>query len=194
MHHDAQRPPGHVSLDEVGNGAPYILRAGEGDHIAVRSSLRSLLTRKEDTEGHMGLTYCEGNTSGPTPPHFHHNTTEAVYVLSGVLRVWQDDRKGKRIVSELHAGDFGLLPTGWMHSWAFGAPDTRFLAVYAPGGFEGTLHYLDPRTAPTIEQLRETEKLFDVVWRPDYPLFDQSDKPGTYGTPHVPEPHQRSSP
>ena len=176
--HEGEVPPGHVSLDAIGNGAPYILRAGQGEHIPVRSSLRSLLARKEDTEGHMGLTYCEGDTSGPTPPHFHHNTTEAVYVLSGVLRVWQDDRKGTRIVSELSAGDFGLLPTGWMHSWAFGAPDTRFLAVYAPGGFEGTLHYLDPRTAPTAEQLRETEKLFDVVWQPEYPLFDQGDRSG----------------
>lgn len=172
--HDGKLRPGHVSLDDIGNGAPYILRAGEGDHIAVRSSLRSLLTRAQDTEGHMGMTYCEGDTSGPTPPHFHHHTTEVVYVLSGALRVWQDDQKGTQIESELHAGDFGLLPTGWMHSWAFGAPGTRFLAVYAPGGFEGTLHYLDPRTAPSAEQLRETEKLFDVVWRPDHPMFDQS--------------------
>ncbi|MFF4253960.1 quercetin 2,3-dioxygenase [Streptomyces sp. NPDC001663] len=176
--HDNTLRPGYVSLDGIGNGAPYILRAGEGDHITVRNGLRSLLTRAQDTEGNMGMTYCAGDTSGPTPPHFHHHTTEAVYVLSGALHVWQDDQQGTRIESELKAGDFGLLPTGWMHSWAFGAPDTRFLAVYAPGGFEGTLHYLDPRTAPTAEQLQETEKLFDVVWRPDYPMFGTSPEPG----------------
>ncbi|MEU2266764.1 quercetin 2,3-dioxygenase [Streptomyces olindensis] len=178
MTDEGMRIPGYISLDKVGKGAPYVLRAGEGEHIAVRSSLRTLLTRQEDTEGHMGLTYCEGDMAPPTPPHYHHDTTEGVYVLSGVLRVWQDDRKGNRIVTDLRPGDFGLLPTGWAHSWAFAAPKTRFIAFYAPGGFEGTLHYLDPHGAPTAEQLGETEKRFDVVWMPDYPLIQESEKTG----------------
>ena len=113
---DKENPAGYVALDEVGNGAPYVLQAGQGQHLAVRSSLRSLLTRKEDTEGHMGLTYCEGDTFSLTPPHYHHNTTEAVYVLNGVLRVWQHTQKGTRIVSELESGALGCSrPAGPTH-------------------------------------------------------------------------------
>jgi len=174
-----QNIPGFVSLDQVGNGAPYVLEAGHGQHVAVNGGIRSLLTRKEDTNGHFGMTECFGDVGPATNPHYHNNTTEAVYVLDGVVRVWQDDQKGTRIVRDLRSGEFGLLPVGWTHAWAFAAPKTRFLAIYAPGGFEGTLQFLDPGGPTSLEKLRETEKLFDVVWLPGYPLFDESENPCT---------------
>ncbi|MEV6338856.1 quercetin 2,3-dioxygenase [Nocardia vinacea] len=168
---------GYVSLDEIGRGAPYILQAGQGEHRPVRGSFRSLLARAEDTDGHIGVALLGGNTAAPTAPHYHRKTVEAVYVLGGMVRVWQDDQKGTRIVRDLHPGDFGLLPPGWTHAWAFGAQDTRFLSWCAPGGFEGIFHHLDPETLTTAEGLHKTEELFDVVWLPEFKIAQESEIP-----------------
>lgn len=177
---------GFISLDEVGRGAPYILKAGEGQHRPVRGSFRSLLARAEDTNGHVGVALLGGDAAAPTTPHYHNKTVEAVYVLEGVVRVWQDNRKGTRIVRDLHPGDFGLLPPGWTHSWAFAAQGTRFLSWCAPGGFEGIFYHLDPETMTTAEGLRKTEELFDVVWLPDFVIHRETENPIEHpGSPHA---------
>lgn len=168
---------GYVSLDEIGRGAPYVLKAGHGQHRPVRGSSRSLLARAEDTNGHVGVALLGGDTAAPTAPHYHAKTVEAVYVLDGIVRVWQDDRKGTRIVRDLHPGDFGLLPPGWTHAWAFAAKSTRFLSWCAPGGFEGIFHHLDPATLTTAEGLHATEALFDVVWLPEFDIALPSENP-----------------
>jgi quercetin 2,3-dioxygenase len=167
--------PGYVSLDDIGNGAPYVLEEGQGEHRPVRGSFRSLLTRAGDTNGHIGVALLGRDTAAPTAPRYHNQTVEAVYVLDGVVRVWQDDQKGTRIVRDLHPGDFGLLPPGWTHSWAFAAKRTRFLSWCAPGGFEGIFKHLDPATA--ADGLHATEELFDVVWLPDFPIALPSEDP-----------------
>lgn len=163
--------PLQVSLDEVGRGRPYVLGAGEGQHTLANHSMRSLLARSEDTNGDVSILINTGDPAPPTIPHLHRHTTEAVLVLEGVVRVLLDDQKGTRIVKDLHEGEFGLLPTNWVHAWAFAAPKTRHLGVIAPGGFEQVVHYLEPDKPPTLERLRESEKHIDVLWLPDYPLF-----------------------
>lgn len=165
----------HVCLDGVGLGKPYILGAGQGEQTPVNNTLRTVLTRGVDTNGDLGAMICSGDASAPTVPHFHVKTTEAVFVLDGVVRVLLDDQKGTKIVKDLKEGEFGLLPVDWIHSWAFAAPKSRFFGVAAPGGFEEIVRYLEPGTPPTLEKLRESEKHIDVVWLPDYPLFGDFD-------------------
>lgn len=169
----APRPviPGHISLDDMGLGDAYILRPGTGEQAAANNSLRTMLTRAADTGGDMAMLINTGDPAPPTIPHLHHRTTEACFVLDGVVRVLLDNQKGTRIVKNLSAGEFGLLPKGWIHAWAFAAPKTRHLGVIAPGGFEQVVHYLEPDRPPTLERLRESEKHIDVLWLPDYPLF-----------------------
>jgi quercetin dioxygenase-like cupin family protein len=167
--------PGHVSLDEVGKGAPYILAPGEGQQSLVNNTLRTLLARADDTYGDVSAMMCSGDANQPTMPHFHRNTTEAVFVLDGVIRVWLDDQNGTRIVKDLHEGEFGMLPRNWIHAWAFAAPKSRYLGIIAPGGFEHVVDFLDPDKPTSIEQLRESEKHIDVRWLPDYPLFGEID-------------------
>lgn len=168
---------GYVSLDEIGGGAPYILAAGQGQHQRVSGSFRSLLARAEDTNGHVGVALLGGDTAAPTAAHYHRQTVEAVYVLDGIVRVWQDDQKGTRIVRDLQPGDFGLLPPGWTHAWAFAENRTRFLSWCAPGGFEGIFDHLDPETLTTAEGLHATESLFDVVWLPEVEIALPSENP-----------------
>ncbi|HKS48946.1 MAG TPA: hypothetical protein VJT49_28335 [Amycolatopsis sp.] len=163
--------PAHVSLDDVGLGAPYILGPGEGEQNLANNTLRTMLTRAADTDGDLAAMVCSGDVAVPTVAHVHRETTEAVFVLDGLVRVLLDDQKGTKIVKDLKEGEFGLLPRNWIHSWAFAAPRSRFMGMVAPDGFENVVHFLEPDKPPTAERLRESEKHVDVLWFPDYPLF-----------------------
>jgi quercetin 2,3-dioxygenase len=167
--------PGYVSLDDVGRGAAYVLEAGQGEHLSVHGSLRSLITRDEDTRGTLAVTVNAGDAAPATVPHYHNYTTEFIYATGGVTRVWLDDMSGTRFARDLRPGDFVLLPIGWIHAWAFAAPKSSYLAGIAPAGFEKILHLLDPDEPTTVERLRETEQHVDVVWTPEHPLFDAAD-------------------
>lgn len=172
MSHDWMAPGTHVSLDDIGLGGAYILGAGEGQHSQANNSLRTLLARAVDTHDDLSVLVCSGDESPPTMPHFHRHTTETVFVLDGVVRIWVDDQNGTRFTRDLQAGEFGLLPRNWIHAWAFAAPNTKHFGIAAPGGFERIVEFLDPTKPTSIEQLRESEKYIDVRWLPDYPLFD----------------------
>ena len=165
-----------VSLDDVGLGGAYLLGPGEGQHSPANGGWRTLLTRGVDTHGDVGVMMCSGDETKPTMPHFHRTTTELVYALDGVTRVWLDDQNGRRIVRDVMPGEFAVLPRGWVHSWAFMEPASRQLGVMAPGGFERIVEFLDPKVPTALEQLRESEKHIDVVWTPDFPLFDRTDE------------------
>lgn len=179
---ERDQPEGFVNLDDVGLGAPYILGPGEGEHSPINNTVRSMLTRAVDTHGDLAMMVCSGDVAAPTVPHIHRQTTEALFMLDGVVRVLLDNQQGTKLVKEVHAGEFALLPRGWIHAWGFAAPKTRFVGVIAPGGFEGFVHFLEPDKPPTRESLRESEKHIDVVWFPDYPIF------GAYGDLPIPEP------
>lgn len=165
----------HVTLDEIGLGAPYILEPGSGEQTVVNNTLRTMLTRAADTNGDLAALICAGDVSAPTLAHVHANTTEAVFVLDGVVRVLLDDLNGTKIVKDLREGEFGLLPVNWAHAWSFAAPGSRFLGMMAPGGFEDIVNYLEPGTPPSLEKLRLSEQHIDVRWLPDYPLFGDFD-------------------
>lgn len=181
--------PRHVSLDEIGKGFAYVLGPGEGEQSLANNSFRTQLARAADTNGDFGLLVCAGDTSRPTMPHFHRHTTEAVYVLDGVIRVWLDDQNGTRFVRDLKAGEFGMLPRNWIHAWAFAAPNSRQLGIMAPGGFERIVEFLDPNKPASLERLRESEKHIDVQWLPDYPLFDGLPGSSFDGLPDPPSEH-----
>jgi quercetin dioxygenase-like cupin family protein len=172
-----QSLPGYVSLDEIGRGAAYVLKERQGEHLSVHGGVRSLITRAEDTQGTLALTMNSGDAAPATVPHYHNHTTEFIYGVEGITRVWLDDTTGTRFARDLHPGDFVLLPIGWIHAWAFTTSNTRYLAGIAPAGFEKILYLLNPNEPTSLELLRETEKQIDVVWTPDYPLFDEDDEP-----------------
>ncbi|HKS45844.1 MAG TPA: cupin domain-containing protein [Amycolatopsis sp.] len=181
MSRDWTPPPGHVSLDDVGLGGAYVLGAGQGQHSPANGSLRTLLARAADTHGDVSVMVCSGDESRPTMPHFHRHTTEAVFVLEGVIRIWLDDQNGTRFTRDLKAGEFGMLPRNWIHAWAFAAPNSTQFGIIAPGGFEHIVDFLDPDKPTSIERLRESEKHIDVRWLPDYPLFDLAREATTIG-------------
>ena len=165
-----------VSLDDVGLGNAYLLGPGEGQHSAANGGWRTLLTRGADTHGDVGVMMCSGNETTPTMPHLHRRTTELVFALDGVTRVWLDDQNGTRIVRDVVPGEFAVLPRDWIHAWAFMEPNSRQLGIMAPGGFEKIVDFLDPNVPTSIERLRESEKHLDVVWTPEFPLFGDTEE------------------
>ena len=165
-----------VSLENVGGGNAYVLGADEGMHSLANTGLRTLLARTEDTHGDFAVMMSSGDENSPTMPHYHRHTTEAFLCLAGVVRVWLDDQHGTRIVRDVKAGEFALLPRGWVHAWQFAAPKSKQFGIIAPAGFEKIVNFLNPDNPGDIERLRESETHIDVVWMPDFPLFDEPDK------------------
>jgi quercetin dioxygenase-like cupin family protein len=163
---------GQASLDDLGLGKAYVLGEGQGEHSRANTGWRTLLTRAVDTHEDLSVILSTGDENEPTMPHFHRKTTEALYVLSGIVRVWLDDQNGTRVIRDIHAGEFGVLPRNWIHAWAFAAPNSKQIGVIAPGGFERIVDYLNPDGPTSIERLRESEDSIDVRWTPEYPLFD----------------------
>jgi mannose-6-phosphate isomerase-like protein (cupin superfamily) len=71
-------------------------------------------------------------TTGRPPPHVHHRTEEALYVLEGVLTV----QVGAQVVAA-GAGTRVRIPTGTPHSfWNAGAAPARILSTVVPAGVE----------------------------------------------------------
>ncbi len=170
MQHDWDS--GQVSLDDLGLGNAYMLKPGQGEHSRANTGFRTLLARAVDTHEDLSVMVSSGDENAPTMPHFHRTTTEAMYVLSGVVRVWLDDQNGTRMTLDVAAGEFAMLPRNWIHAWAFAAPNSSQIGMIAPGGFERIVDYLEPDGPTSIEKLRLSEEKIDVKWMPDYPLFE----------------------
>ena len=62
------------------------------------------------------------------PPHVHHSSDEAFYVLDGELEVLEGDQR--RILA---AGELAFIPAGMVHTFANRGPAaTRLLVVMTP--------------------------------------------------------------
>jgi len=62
------------------------------------------------------------------PPHVHHGSDEAFYVLDGVLEVLEGEER-----RTLAAGNLAFIPAGTVHTFANRGPgQTRVLAVMTP--------------------------------------------------------------
>jgi quercetin dioxygenase-like cupin family protein len=62
------------------------------------------------------------------PPHVHHGSDEAFYVLDGELEVLQGDRRRTLVTGEL-----AFIPAGTVHTFANRGPaGTRILVVMTP--------------------------------------------------------------
>ena len=62
------------------------------------------------------------------PPHVHHGSDEAFYVLDGQLEVLEGEQR-----RTLAAGELALIPAGTVHTFANRGPEhARILAVMTP--------------------------------------------------------------
>ena len=80
------------------------------------------------------------------PPHVHHGSDEAFYVLAGELEVLSGDER-----RTYKTGQLAFVPAGTVHTFANRGPgDTRILVVMTPeiDALITALHSGDPDTSP----------------------------------------------
>lgn len=138
--YDQYPPPKDGGLDP----ATVIVRTAGTDAVDIAGVEIGFLADADETLGGIGLIECTAPPSFPGPPlHIHERTWDAYYVLEGRLAVHLGNEQ-----FELEPGDVAAVPPGIAHGFsnALDAP-TRFLDVYAPGGFE---HYLREVAVTTV--------------------------------------------
>jgi quercetin dioxygenase-like cupin family protein len=105
----------------------------EGTRITMRGAAITLKAVSDDTGGAWSLMEYTAppHFAGP-PPHWHNETLEGFYILSGTVTFQVD---AQTIIAP--AGSFVLVPPGVIHTFANqeDVPAT-FLTVVSPGGFE----------------------------------------------------------
>ncbi|UXA18591.1 cupin domain-containing protein [Mycobacterium sp. SMC-4] len=132
-------PPPRYTADEPEVSA-WLKRADEPpDHDAFGHVQYHYLAGQQDTDGDYGLYRVQIAPRGGGPgPHFHRGMSEAFYVLSGTLSLYD----GTAWVDG-HAGDFLYVPPGGVHGFRNAADESvSILILFAPGApreyyFEG---------------------------------------------------------
>ncbi|MBO3748450.1 cupin domain-containing protein [Streptosporangiaceae bacterium NEAU-GS5] len=115
------------------NPIPYLLAAGEGDHIRGPAGGPAVFkARGKDTGG--SFTALENEIAplqGP-PLHRHPGEDEMYYVLDGLLRFVAGERE-----FEAATGGFVFIPRGTPHCFQnVGAAPARLLVMFTPSGME----------------------------------------------------------
>lgn len=110
-----------------------VIMPDEARTLHVLGAQIRFLATSETTEGEFAmLDYTAPPRFPGPPPHWHAHTSEAFYVLEGVVTFTVE---GRRI--EAGPGAFALVRPGTVHTFAneTDAP-ARFVGVISPGGFE----------------------------------------------------------
>jgi quercetin dioxygenase-like cupin family protein len=107
-----------------------VVGADQGDVRWVGASRITMKATAAQTNAAFGLVTSEV-TEGTSPPlHIHHTADEAIWVLSGELRVRCGDDE-----LTLAPGAFALLPRGVPHTF-LALRDSMMLGLLSPGGTE----------------------------------------------------------
>lgn len=161
---------------------PYFLDDGTGDKLVLFDQLFTLLTTSPQTGGEFDAFLTEGRPGQAVPPHFHAKTHETFFVLEGAIRLWMDDRQGRRETRILEAGAFGYVPRDTIHSYRIertgkifgvtsGGFSDYFRAVARPTDKPGI-----PEPAefhiPSFEEMARQGAQHDVNFVAGYELFD----------------------
>ncbi|MBC2875867.1 MULTISPECIES: cupin domain-containing protein [Streptomyces] len=112
------------------------------DYTAPNGNTYHYLSTKLSTNGLFGLYKNRmGPAVGGTSPHFHKTMSEAFYVLSGEIHVFDGEQW-----FDASEGDYLYIPPGGVHSFGnISGEPAEFLMLFAPGGareayFEGLEH------------------------------------------------------
>jgi mannose-6-phosphate isomerase-like protein (cupin superfamily) len=118
---------------EAATSSPTVVRAGDGTHLNGRPST---VTIKVGTEhgAAFSVAVFEAAAGFRAPPDLHGHTREdwAAYVLAGAVTFATDEGEVRA-----ESGDLALFRHGTRFAWSNpGEQPARFLAIYAPAGFE----------------------------------------------------------
>ncbi|GHF53542.1 quercetin 2,3-dioxygenase [Amycolatopsis bartoniae] len=163
-----------------GSPEAFFLRRGEGEHAVLFADLFTVLLSGDETEGQFGVFTSKAPKGQLIPAHSHADTHETFYVIEGKVRVYVEDREGRKTSRLLTPGDFGFVPAGLAHAYQV-EESARLLGV-ATGGFERFFQQLgqptshagegQPPFVPDPARMRAAAQAHNMRFLPD---FDWSD-------------------
>jgi quercetin 2,3-dioxygenase len=132
--------PGEKSAVAPDGIEPYVIPAGEGEHMMAGDTLFSFLTDGRQSGGKFLVLMTDGPKGHRIPNHLHEKHTETFFCLNGCVSM----TAGEEEVS-LRPGDFLHVPAGTPHTFQLTGNNTRFIQFHAPGVNEPFFRYLcDP--------------------------------------------------
>jgi quercetin dioxygenase-like cupin family protein len=147
--------------------SPMIIKPEEAQVYSMLGGGEAhLLVTGEKTNGAWFMGRFREDPGFMTHYHYHPNTDEQVYVISGVLSVYVDDKW-----HELGAGTLGVLPKGKPHAQGNrGDEPVHFIGSGAPSGFEklfpavdALLKRMKPGTPEFIAEFQQIMSRCDIV-------------------------------
>ena len=157
--------------------APYrahedglVLMPDEGERLQLKDTIVDYKAVSDDTFGAWSLMQLSAPPHYEGPPlHWHRRTTEAFFVLAGILTVHLDGR-----IYHVPAGGFVLVTPGLVHTYSNPADQgVQFLILVSPGGFEryfdelATLICCDPDWPPADTSAYARLQLKHDTYPPD---------------------------
>ena len=124
---------------------PYVLSAGEGEHLLGYHQMHSFLSRGANTGGAYFAVHSSGSKQGYVPLHFHREHTENFFCFEGRVWLYVNDRE-----ILLTKGDYVHAPPGAVHSYAFDSHHTQMIGFLSPDVFEPFFDYLFEPTDDTV--------------------------------------------
>lgn len=137
---------------------PFVIRAGEGDHVIVGEQLFTYTSRNRNTGGEFFTLLTEGPEGPMIPPHKHLRHDEMFFCVDGAVRMKAGDE-----ILELAPGDFLFVPRGTPHAFQFLRPYTRLMGWLKPGIFEPFFEILGDPAEATVYPEQPLPFRFDRV-------------------------------
>lgn len=120
--------PGKKSSVAPAGIEPYVIPAGEGEHMMAGDTLFTFLTDSRQSGGKFLVLMTDGPKGHRIPNHVHEKHTETFFCLNGSVSM----TAGVGEVS-LRPGDFLHVPAGTPHTFQLTGNNTRFIQFHAPG-------------------------------------------------------------
>ena len=145
---------------DVNTEGLVVVPPGGGEAHWVGASRVTLKATAAQTNGAYGVVLSEAARGTSPPLHVHHTADEAIWVVSGRIRVrcGEDD-------FTLDAGGFALLPRRVPHTF-LADEDTVMLGVLSPGGSEAFFVEAGPvangpTPPPNLGRVRQASQKYD---------------------------------
>jgi len=103
------------------------------DYTNAQGETIKMLLKAHDTAGQYTMFSDTFKDTTAVPLHEHQWHDEAFYVVRGSYEIVNGNPDEIEIVS---AGTVVFAPRGTLHKWTAVEPDSKFLVVYTPGGWD----------------------------------------------------------
>jgi mannose-6-phosphate isomerase-like protein (cupin superfamily) len=141
---------------------PVLLKAGEGERVAMGPASVAIKATGDDTSGtfYLGEAVIPPGFEGP-PPHVHEKLHDMFFVMDGTLTMRLGDEE-----RQVEPGTFVCVPPGVVHTFSNpGEAPVRFLNFTTPAGWEGYMRDLAAAAsegrAPTREEIGRIASKYD---------------------------------